>query len=67
MYRISQAAKLLGVTPKTLRVWERQGKIHRTLPQGPVGWKPTGECRRRFAPSSLGLTGPSQCAIIRLL
>ena len=28
MYRISQAAKLLGVTPKTLRVWERQGKIH---------------------------------------
>jgi len=28
MYRIGQAAKLLGVTPKTLRVWERQGKIH---------------------------------------
>ena len=28
MYRIGQAAKLLGVTPKTLRVWEKEGKIH---------------------------------------
>ena len=28
MYRISQAARLLGVTPKTLRVWEQQDKIH---------------------------------------
>jgi predicted site-specific integrase-resolvase len=28
MYRIGQAAKPLGVTPKTLRVWERQDKIH---------------------------------------
>lgn len=28
MYRISQAARLLGVTPKTLRVWEQQSKIH---------------------------------------
>jgi len=28
LYRISQAARLLGVTPKTLRVWEQQDKIH---------------------------------------
>ena len=32
MIGIKEAAKLLGVTPKTLRLWEKQGKItsHRT-------------------------------------
>lgn len=27
LIKISDAAKILGVTPKTLRVWEKEGKI----------------------------------------
>ena len=27
LIKIKDAAKLLGVTPKTLRIWEKQGKI----------------------------------------
>jgi len=27
MLGITEAGKLLGVTPKTLRVWEKEGKI----------------------------------------
>lgn len=25
--KISDAAKIIGVTPKTLRIWEKEGKI----------------------------------------
>lgn len=25
--KISEAAKMIGVTPKTLRLWEKEGKI----------------------------------------
>ena len=32
MIGIKEAAKLLGITPKTLRIWEKEGKVisHRT-------------------------------------
>lgn len=27
LYTVKEAAKIVGVTPKTLRVWEKEGKI----------------------------------------
>ncbi len=60
MYRISQAAQRLGVTPKTLRVWERQGKIHSVRTPGN---------QRRYTPAEidrlLGLPQPThpRCVI----
>lgn len=60
MYRISQAACLLGVTPKTLRVWERQGKIHALRTPGNQRRYPQEEIDRL-----LGITRPEnpRCAI----
>lgn len=28
--KISEAAKIIGVTPKTLRIWEKEGKLKST-------------------------------------
>lgn len=33
MITIQEAAKTLGVTPKTLRLWEKEGKIKSYLEQ----------------------------------
>lgn len=60
MYRISQAACLLGVTPKTLRVWEQQGKIYPIRTPGNQRRYPQAEIERL-----LGITRPEtpRCAI----
>jgi len=60
MYRIGQAAKLLGVTPKTLRVWEKEGKIHPLRTPGNQRRYPKREIERL-----LGITRPEKprCAI----
>ena len=60
MYRISQAACLLGVTPKTLRVWEQQGKIYPIRTPGNQRRYPQKEIERL-----LGITRPEtlRCAI----
>jgi len=52
----------------SVEVRRRDGRYycHRNLPQGTVGFQPTGECGRRFAPSS-NLTRLNECAMIRLL
>jgi len=34
LYRIGQAAQLLGVSPSTLRRWEREGKIKAERTEG---------------------------------
>ena len=60
MYRISQAAKLLGVTPKTRRVWERQGKIHPIRTPGNQRRYPQAEIDRL-----LGIVRPDKpCCVI---
>lgn len=34
MVSINEASKILGVTPKTIRIWEREGKIKSTRTEG---------------------------------
>ena len=34
LYSISKAAEILGVTPKTLRVWDKENKLKPVLTSG---------------------------------
>ncbi|MEM2192472.1 MAG: helix-turn-helix domain-containing protein, partial [Candidatus Hadarchaeales archaeon] len=56
MYRIGEAAALLGVHQNTIRRWEKEGKIRVVRAPGGHRKIPESEIKRLFGPPSL----PSQ-------